>query len=110
MNDDEVLEEVSNILNDGWCKGAFHKDSRGAITNGFSANRAGSCILGAISLAAEDKEQNIRVQKRVYRGIAMFKGLNAENLGVVSIPGFNDAEETTIEDVQLVLKYARSSE
>lgn len=92
--------------------GALHKDARGIMTDGYSVNRQGSCMLGAIDLATADDEQAIRIQNRIRQGIIQLKGLDPEGSEAIwiTIPGFNDANETTIEDVQLALKYARSSE
>jgi hypothetical protein len=103
MNDDEALAEVRRILSEGWCKGALHRDMAGQQTQGFAANRASSCLLGGIELVAADEMQSERLRRRVTRGIAKLTGGD-----MVSVPGFNDALNTTQEDVLLAVKYAET--
>jgi hypothetical protein len=105
MNDQEALEQVGEILSDGWCKGALHRDVTGNITTGFAADREASCLLGGIELVAQDQEQLDRLQKRVIKGIRRLREPGGFDFPI-SIPAFNDSDETTKEDALLAVKYA----
>ena len=107
MNDNEALQEVHDILAEGWCKGALHKNDKGGTTEGFAADRVSSCMLGAIELAAQDSQQETRLQRRVSKAIARLLGDDQLSPG---IPGFNDQDSTSHEDVLLVTKYAMEAE
>lgn len=100
MNDNEALAVARDILATGWVKGMLHADARGITTTIWAANRESSCMLGALSLVSQDMEQEVRLCTRVEQGIKKLVGSKC------GIPGFNDDEDTTHEDVLLAMKYA----
>lgn len=116
MNDNEALDQIQDILAEGWCQGAMHKDASGQDTNGFDADRETSCMLGAVELVAEDIEQDIRLRRRLMKGISRLRpqplpdGRWSANIASYRIPNFNDSNKTTQEDVLLAVKYAKEEE
>lgn len=93
MNIKEYLTTTKNLLVDvGWVKGAYVKyEPGGAKVQGF-------CLLGALS--------NIGVtgnMETYYAAANLITTRLMDRTGHQTIPGFNDAESTTKEDVIALL-------
>ncbi len=117
-SDNEVIDAMIDTLQaeNGWCKGTLYRDEDGVPTG--LAYAQSQCLLGALERhtvgvkgllgedTTEEARQMNRLQNRIIHGIQDF----LETRAYTSIPGFNDRNETTKEDVILMLKHTREQD
>lgn len=94
----ELLDRAEEAIDQlGWIKGALHSSN-------------GVCMVGALNLVgAYGCDQQVAVEAALARAIKnnmLFDTTEWDEAGP-EIPGFNDAEETTLETVKLAFKHAR---
>lgn len=123
-SDSEVLGDAITIIEaeKGWCKGDFFRDENGNGLSEINATKATTyCLEGALQVATghtldvilgndttQSEGQFDRVRQRLLK--LLREGEGGLDRGVIwaSIPGFNDAEQTTKEDAILLLKYGKA--
>lgn len=111
LSDEEVLDKASELIEKGWCQGAFHTP---ALANPEHVDQY--CIEGALRVAVRDSNETSAASAAMYYlSLGSEEEVQHYRLSMLlsdfwGVPGpryFNDRESTSKEDVLLGIKKVR---
>lgn len=110
MKTSEIMRAAKDNLSNPeyWTKGWFATDFNGNCVSWDSTAACKWCISGALRLAAGDRYENYQAGKEDVSKDARLLFIDANKLPL-DIPTFNDARETTHEDVMKAFDVAISA-
>lgn len=102
--DEKVLDELHEIFKDArhWVKGKSAADEYGKSASIRSDNVCSVCLSGGVERLSRDNNQHLRLSELIR------DHLPGKYKAVRTIPTFNDAQKTVIDDVRAVVAAARA--
>ena len=99
----QILEDAKTFIENGWTKGDY-TDGEGCYCAIGACRMAASGSTSVVSLWAEDGQESTPYERAIQRLTDVLPGAYG------SIPTFNDAPETTLEDVLALFDRAIANE